>query len=133
MERGQAPGKEGAAKEPVKSGEGRDGRGDPAGDAQKKSAGAGSAPSEEGIITPEPSRSSLLEPEAAGPGPREGTAGRRGTRWENYVPEGSEEDPALTGPLGLRNDAQADEVFLKGVMEKLAGVEGKGGGDEGKR
>lgn len=49
-------------------------------------------------------------------------------RGEDEVPEAPEEDPALTGPLGLRGDRAGDEVFLRGVMERLAGVESRGNG-----
>lgn len=49
-------------------------------------------------------------------------------RAENDVPEAPEDDPALTGPLGLRGDREGDEVFLRGVMERLAGVERRGSG-----
>lgn len=45
---------------------------------------------------------------------------------EDEVPEAPEDDPALTGPLGLRGDREGDEVFLKGVMDRLAGVERRG-------
>ena len=49
-------------------------------------------------------------------------------RGEDEVPEAPEDDPALTGPLGLRGDKEGDEVFLRGVMERLAGVERRGSG-----
>lgn len=49
-------------------------------------------------------------------------------RGEDDVPEAPEDDPMLTGPLGLRGDREGDEVFLKGVMERLAGVGRRGSG-----
>lgn len=58
-----------------------------------------------------------------------GDGGKDEDEDEDDVPEAPDDDPALTGPLGLRNDAEADGEFLQGVMDKLAGLEGRRRGD----
>ncbi|SPO03772.1 uncharacterized protein DNG_06455 [Cephalotrichum gorgonifer] len=103
----------------------------------------------EGIETSETRNNTLDSGAGTRPGPVGGPAApdsrvsgyargnvREGSEWDDNdddeVPSPPDDDPALTGPLGLRNDAEADDVFLRGVMEKLAGME-RGRGEDSKR
>lgn len=81
-------------------------------------------------IIPKPPQNSVSDPSATNP---RGAAPARTRLPEgsDEVPEAPDDDPALTGPLGLRNDAEADEAFLRGVMDKLAGVGGRDGKGHG--
>ncbi|KAL2108338.1 hypothetical protein VUR80DRAFT_3963 [Thermomyces stellatus] len=89
--------------------------------------GGGYVPGGKENIVPEPLPASVPNPNGTRPQGEGCSAGTwRSEGCEDEVPEAPEDDPALTGPLGLRNDAEADEAFLKGVMEKLAAAEGMG-------